>query len=120
MISKKNKFNNKKNNIYLAFWFKKIYKTNDNKFYIDRNRFTKYSFSFHKIKIMNKNNSYKNKISYTDLIKVHSYWNIIYILSTSKGILTSKEAYESKIGGFILCKIILLKKKFILKNNLIT
>lgn len=106
---KKNKFNNVENkSSYLVFWFKKIYKTNDNEFYLNKNKYVKHSYSFHKIKIMNKNNSYhKNKISYTDLNKAHSYWNIIYIISTPKGLLTSKEAYESKTGGFILCKIIL-------------
>ena len=114
MLSKKTKKKNIENeSSYLAFWFKKNQKSSDNKFCISKHRFTKNTFSFHKIKIVSTSTSYqKYKLSYKNLLKYHPYWNTIYIMSTPKGIITSKEAFEQKVGGYILCKIILLFLNF--------
>ena len=93
---------------YLAYWLKKHDKHLDNKVFIKRHRFSRNTYPFHKIQIVGKPSTYhKNKISHEEMIKYYPYWNTIYILHTSRGVITSKEAFEYKLGGFIMCKIVL-------------
>lgn len=93
---------------YLAYWFKKQEKHMNNRVFLKRHRFSRNTYPFHKIKIIGKPSTYhKNKISYKEMIKYYPYWNTIYIMHTSRGVITSKEAFEYQIGGFIMCKIIL-------------
>jgi ribosomal protein S8 len=93
---------------YLAYWLKKQEKSMNNRVFIERHRFSRNTYPFHKIQIVGKPSTYhKNKISHKEMIKYYPYWNTIYILHTSRGVITSKEAFDYKLGGFIICKITL-------------
>jgi small subunit ribosomal protein S8 len=50
-------------------------------------------------------NSKSSFISYISLCKLNKNYEL-FLLSTSRGILTDKEAIFFKLGGFIICKII--------------
>lgn len=61
---------------------------------------------YHKIELIGKKSVYhQHKISYKKLIDIKPVQNTIYIMQTSKGLITSNEAIRHKVGGFIICKI---------------
>jgi len=48
--------------------------------------------------------SYKIYSSYKDLMKYIKKFSCV-VVSTSKGVLSGKEAYERKLGGKVLCEV---------------
>lgn len=101
---------------YLAYWLEYRNKKNKNKINVmdpARKKFIKTTKMYNKIEIIGKKSVYhQSKMSFKQLICKKPYSNTIYIMQTSKGLLTSTEAIRLKLGGFVLCKINLLKKLF--------
>lgn len=62
---------------------------------------------FNRIKIVKPGVFHKNILSYKELKNIKPHWNTIYIMQTSKGFITSKEALRYKVGGFVICIIYL-------------
>ena len=76
--------------------------------YLLNNKNIEVLLKYYSIKpVINKNIIFNSKhffISYLSLCKLHKNYELI-ILSTSRGIITHKEALFYKLGGFIICKV---------------
>jgi ribosomal protein S8 len=70
-------------------------------------RFLKILLKYYKNKPVISNIFFQNKyyISYISLCKLKES-HIIYLISTSKGLVTHSEAINLKLGGYLICKII--------------
>jgi ribosomal protein S8 len=95
---------------YIAYWLHNINTLkNKNKVKVQDPALIKSVKSiqvYHKIELIGKKSNYhQNKISYTTLKDIRPIQNTIYIMQTSKGLITSIEAIKHKVGGFIICKI---------------
>ena len=83
-----------------------------------KKKFIKTTQMYNKIEIVGKKSVYhQSKISFKQLISKKPYSNTIYIMQTSRGLITSTEAIRFKLGGFVLCKINLLKNFFSLTDE---
>lgn len=103
---------------YLAYWLDSGAKKNKSKIDVMNPSFKKFiktTQMYNKIEIVGKKSNYhQSKLSYKQLLDEKPYSNTIYIMQTSRGLITSKEAIRFKLGGFVLCKINLLFNKFFL------